>query len=226
MKLVSTLRRWLYLRMIRVYFWLQVRAARKAVQVKRASCSLLDAEIRFLKPDLLQLGEDDELDLLVEYVARQLTGRELLPELGTALGDGRAVELLELARKSDAVRQVIARYHSADAFFAGLLKDDGRKVAQLALARWAIPDLPEYDVASVYRELTKTVARLKSLRRELAERSALKVEFSITAISGGVALVSAIFVVAGFLHVRYFYQRMGVDVTGVGLLQCIFNLCR
>lgn len=208
-----TLRGRIYFYMLRLYYWLQVRAARKALLVKRLCCILLDAEIRFLKPNLLQLGEDDDLDLLVEFVARQLTGRDLLPELGPVQSDARAVELLALARKSDSVCQVIARYHLVDAFFAGLLKENTRKVAQLELARLAVPELPEYNAAAVYSEHTKTVARLNKLRKELAERSAFKVEFSIKEISGGVALISAIFVVAGFLYVRYFYQRMGVDVS-------------
>ena len=84
MTLVSTLRGWIYLRVIRLYYWLQFRAAKKAVLAKRLCCSLIDAEIRFLKPNLLQLVEDEDLDLLVEFVARQLTARELLPELGAA----------------------------------------------------------------------------------------------------------------------------------------------
>jgi hypothetical protein len=213
MRLVSTLRGWIYLRLIRLYYFLQVHAARKAVLTKRLCCILIDAEIRILQPNLLQLGEDDDLDLLVEFVARQLTARELLPELGSVAGDPRAGELLELARKSDTVCHVIARYHSVDAFFAGLVKEDARKIKQLELAQLANPKLPEYDATAVYRELTKTVARLKKLRNELAERSAFKIEFSIKAISGGVALISAIFVVAGFLYVRYFYQRMGIDVS-------------
>lgn len=210
---VSIVHGWLYIRILRLYYWLQYRAARKALQVKRLSCSQLDAEIRVLKSDLLQLGEDDELDLLVEYVARVLTRRELLPELETILGDARAAELLHLAHKSDAIRQVVARYHAADAFFASLLKEDSRKSAQLELARSVVPDLPEYDAGTVYREYATTVVRLKKLRKELAERSAMKLEFSVAAISRGITLVSAIFVVAGFLYVRYFYQRMGIDVS-------------
>lgn len=213
MGLMSTLGGWLYLHMIRLYYWLQIRAARKAVQLKRLSCSLLDAEIRYLKPDLLQLGEDDELDLLVEYVARQLTGRELLPELGAVQCDSRAIELLELAQKSDEICHVVARYHAADGFFSGLLKEDVRKGTQLQLARLVVPSLPEYNVETVYREHAKTAVRLKRLRKDLAERSAIKVVFSISAISGGIALASTTLVVAGFLYVRYFYQRMGVDVS-------------
>jgi hypothetical protein len=213
MKIFSPFRRWLYLRLLRLYYWLQIRAARQALQVKRVSCSLLDAEIRYLKPDLLQLGEDDNLDLLVEYVSRQLTERELLPELGPVLGDITAIELIALARKSDAVNQVIARYHAADAFFAKLLKDDARRAEQVKLGRRAVPSLEEFDAQTVYQAHTKTVVRLRTLRKELAERSALKVQFSIEALSGGVALVSAIFVIAGFLYVRYFYGRLGIDVS-------------
>lgn len=198
---------------MRLHFWLQRKAAWKAVHLKRLCCSLLDAEIRSLKPDLLQVGEDDRLDLVVEYVARQLTGREMLAELEPVVDDSRVAELLDTARKSVEVQQVVARYHATDAFFADLVKDEGRKSGQIALARAAIADLAEYDAGAVYREHTKTVARLGKLRKELAERSALKMEFSIEGISGSVALVSAVFVVAGFLYVHYFYRRMGVDVS-------------
>jgi hypothetical protein len=209
----SKLRGSLYLNLMRLYYWLQVRAARKAVHLKRLCCSLLDAEIRFLKPDLLQLGEDDRLDYIVEYVARQLTGGEILPELQSFAGENLVFDLLDLAQQSDEVKNVIARYHATDAFFAGLLKDDVRKKGQMELARAASPELAEYDAGAVYREHTKTVTRLGKLRKQLAERSALKVEFSIAGISGSIALITAVFVVAGFLYVHYFYRRMGVDVS-------------
>jgi hypothetical protein len=85
--------------------------------------------------------------------------------------------------------------------------------AQLALARSAVPDLRPYDATAIHREHTRTVARLGTLRKELAERSALKFDLSVSAVSSTVGVVSAVFIVAGFLSVRYFYQRMGVDVS-------------
>lgn len=213
MSFFSALRNWLYHRILHLYYWLQVRVARKAMQLKRSNCSLIDAEIRLLKSDLLQLGEDEELDLLVEYIARQRTGRELLPELEAMKGNARAIDLLEASEKSEAIRNVVVRYHLADAFLAALLNDDARKDAQIKIVRLSAPGQPEYNAHDIYREHAKTVARLKEIRKILAERSAIKMEFSISAISGGVALASAIIVVAGFLYVRYFYQRMGVDVS-------------
>lgn len=213
MTILSNLRGWIFLRIVRLRFWLQVRAARKAVLAKNLCFRLLDAEIRFLKPDLLQFGEDENLDLLVEFVARQLTARELLPKLEVLVGNPSAGELIELARKSETISEVIARYHLVDSFFAGLLKDGARKVSQFELARLVAPDVPELDAAAVYLEHAKTIVRIDKLNKELAERSVLKIEFSINAISGGVSLISVIFVVAGFLNMRYYYQRMGVDVS-------------
>lgn len=166
-----------------------------------------------LRTDLLQIGEDDELDLVVELVSRELTSREVLPELLAVRSDSRVTELRKLAEESNDVKQVVARYHCTDAFFAGLLKDDGRKTEQIALARASVESVPDYDTNSIYREHTKTLRRLSKLRKELAERSALKMDFSIQGISGAVALVTAVFVVAGFLQVHYFYRRMGVDVA-------------
>lgn len=175
--------------------------------------SLLDAEIRCLQPNLLQLGEDDNLDLVIEYVSRKISGRELLAELESVADDDRIVMLSELALKSKDVQQVVARYHATDAFFAGLLKDEARKAAQTSLARVACPETADYDSGEIYRAHTKTVRRLGVLRKLLAERSALKMDLSLVKISESVALVSAIFVVAGFLYVNYFYRRMGVEVS-------------
>ncbi len=211
--MTSKLRGWAYLALMRLYFWAQRKAAWKAVHLKRLCCSLLDAEVRMLRPDLLQIGEDDELDLVVELVSRELTAREILPELLAVRSDGRVAELRELAADSTDVKQVVARYHCTDAFFAGLLKDDDRKTEQMVLARASVESAADYDPNAIYREHTKTLRRLSKLRKELAERSALKMEFSIQGISGAVALVTAVFVVAGFLQVHYFYRRMGVDVA-------------
>jgi hypothetical protein len=207
----SNVRSWLYLHLYKSHLRLQLRSARKAISLQRLSCSLLDAEIRNLKGDLLQLGEDDYLDLVVECVARRLTDRPIPTAVETVVGDVRVVELLDLANKSDAVKLVLARYHAADAYVAGLSKDEARKAAGLERARCARPDLIEYDARAVYREHAQTAGRLTELKRELAERSALKMEFSISALSGGIALLSAMFLCAGFLYVRYFYRRMGVD---------------
>lgn len=198
---------------MRLYFWMQRKAAWKAVHLKRLCCSLLDAEVRMLRPDLLQPGEDDELDVIVELVSRELTEREMLPEHFAVRSDSRVSELRQLASASIEVKQVVARYHGTDAFFAGLLKDEGRKTEQIALARAAVQYAAEYDVNTVYREHSKTVRRLSKLRKELAERSALKMDFSIQGVASAVAVVTAVFVIAGFLQVHYFYRRMGVDVA-------------
>lgn len=209
----SKMRSRMYLILMRLYFWLQRKAARKALKLIRLCCSLLDAEIRLLQPSLLQLGEDDRLDLVVEYIARQLTAREIIPSLDAVLEDPRIAELMDAARRSEDVLQVVGRYHATKAFFADLLKDEEGKNKQTAMASAAVADIAPYDAGAVYREHTKTVTRLNKVRKELAERSALKVEFSISAIAGSVGLITAVLVVAGFLHVHYFYRRMGVDVS-------------
>jgi hypothetical protein len=198
---------------MRLYFWAQRKAAWKAVHLKRLCCSLLDAEVRMLRPDLLQIGEDDELDLVVELVSIELTAREILPELLAVRSDSRVRDLRDLALASLNVKQVVARFHGADAFLAGLLKDEVRKAEQMALARAAVASAAEYDVNSIFREYKNTVQRNSILRKELAERSAFKMHFSIPGIASAITLITAVFIVAGFLQVHYFYRRMGVDVA-------------
>jgi hypothetical protein len=121
--------------------------------------------------------------------------------------------LRELALASLDVKQVVARFHGADAFLAGLLKDEVRKVEQMALARAAVASAAESDVNSIFREHKNSIRRNSSLRKELAERSALKMHFSIPGIASVIPLVTAVFIVAGFLQVHYFYRRMGVDAA-------------
>lgn len=207
------LRGWIDLHLLRLKYKLEFRAARKSVQLRNLCCLLVDAEIRALKPDLLQLGEDERLDHIVEYVAGQLMNREALAETLPVSTDDLVFELIQLAQKSDNVQIAIARYHATEAFFSDIVKDEARKDGQLVLARTASPTIVEYDAGAVYKEYGLTVARHDKLRKQLAERSAFKMEFSVAGISSGIALITTIFVVSGFLYIHYFYRRMGVDVS-------------
>jgi hypothetical protein len=74
----------LQLRLLKVYFCTQLWSARQATGLMKISLRLLDAEIRLCREALLQIGEEEEVDLVVEYVARQLTRRPQLPELDAA----------------------------------------------------------------------------------------------------------------------------------------------
>jgi hypothetical protein len=213
MSIILRLRGRLNFYRLRLNQWLQLRAVRKAVYLRNICAVLLDAEMRFLKSNQLQLGEDDELDNIVEYVSRYLTTREIPPDLQHFAGENLVSELLLLSQHSAEVKNVIARYHAANAYFAGFFGDEVRKKSQLGLARTTLPEIAEYDSKAVSRECSISLARLGKLRKQLAERSALKVEFSIAGVSGSIALVIAIFVVAGFLYIHYFYRQMGVDVS-------------
>lgn len=207
------IRIWVYFKLIRIKFWLQKIVARKAILLKQRCTSLLDSEIRILKSEHLQLGEDERLDLVVEYVARRLTNRKILPELVSIAGDNHVADLLDAAKNSKKISQVVARYHATSAYLASLAKDIEKEYKHRSMAGIAQTDIAEYDSRAVYQEYKKTVERLRRLNRELAERSALKIQFSIETITKAIPLISAVFITAGFLQVHYFYSRMGVDAS-------------
>lgn len=211
----TRIRHTILLNLLKVYYWGQRWSAREAAQLKRVAASLLDAEIRLCHEEVLQIGEDDNVDAIVEYVARQLTKRPLLPELDAALQTHSelAIALLECAKKSDDVQLCIASYFLADAFFAYLLKDDERKEAALADARSAISTSAPFDVATLVSRLKQLKQRLRTVRAKLAERSAIKVNIGISDVSASLAVVTAVFVTSGFLYTRYYFGAFGVDVS-------------
>jgi hypothetical protein len=163
----------------------------------------------------LQLGEDEEIDCVVEYVSRQLTRRPLLPELDAAVlaQSELASSLLYDAQNADRVRLCITTYFLADAFFASILKDQPRQLASLSEAQSIDPTISLLDIATLVRNYKQAKKRLKEADAALSERSAIKLEIGLSDISALIAVTSTVFVVSGFLYTRYFFSLFGVDVS-------------
>lgn len=206
---------WALLLLVRIYYWARLQSAHQAVSLKKRSASLLDAEIRLCRDSLLQIGEDDQVDMVIEYVARQLTGRPLLPELDTAIAKNSelATSLLIEAKARTQVQEAVKTYFLAGAYLSALCNNQTDADHALNEARVVDPSSVSFDSVSLSRKKRTVEKRLREVRALLAERSSLKLEFKLLDLSTLIGIVSALFVISGYLYTHYFFSMFGVEVS-------------
>jgi hypothetical protein len=212
---VQRVRFWMILQIYRLYSWAKIQSARQSVSLKKKCLSLLDAEIRLGQEGLLQLGENEEMDLVVEFVSRQLTKRPHLDALDDAIQNNSqlAADILNAVRENKDVQWAVKTYFSADAYFASLLNDSGRVEESLKEARLVDPEIAAFDQSAIASQLKIAHRRILEVRQILAERSALKIDVTLSELSTLLGLVSAVFLISGYLYTHYFYSLFKVDIS-------------
>lgn len=212
---LEKLRFWVYLRLLKIYYWAQRSAFKKALALRNLSVRILDSEVRLLEPTLLQVGERDGDDEVVEYVCRYLTQRQMILEIENAahLRSEMATELIARCKQSKEVCEVIATYFLAEAFTSSLLKDSEREEINIKNARQFVPDAQSLKVDATYKLHSKLKRRYYVIRSELAERSAIKIDFQVSSLISLIGVVSALFVLSGYLCTSIFLGTFGVDVS-------------
>ncbi len=212
---LGKLQTWVYLKLLKFYYWVQRSVFIKALELKTLCLRVLDAEIRILEPTLLQLGEIDDDDFLVEYVSRTLTQRKMTPKVeGVAHSRSKlATELIVRCRKSSNICDVAANYFLADVYAAIQLKEEDRKNIALSNARQFVPDIQPIEAGSIYKIHARLKKRFGVIRSELAERTALKIDFNLSDIVGAIGVISALFVISGYLYTRILLGAFGIDVS-------------
>lgn len=211
----TPIRSWFRTKAILVYYWLLKQAVWKSVRLTQISLSLMNAEIRMVDVSLLQIGEDENIDDIVEYVARRLSGRAVSEELEKAIqkSSHEAVELLNKVSSVTEVKEAVQAYHLADAFLAGFSSDKVREAKSIEAATAIGGATKPYDSPMVYQEVGRLTQRLRQVQRVLSERSAIKFTVSIANISSLFGVISVVFVASGFLYTRYFFAQFGLDVS-------------
>lgn len=212
---IGKLSSWAYLTLLKVYFWAQKSAFKKALDLKALSVRVLDSEVRVLEPSLLQIGEKDNDDDLVEYVSRNLTQRQMIQGIENAahLRSELAAELITRSKQSKSTCEAISTYFLAEAFTASLLKDDERKDICLNNARQFIPDACPLEVNSLYKIYAKLRKRFSVIRAELAERSAIKIDFHVSSLISLLGVVSALLILSGYLCTTILLGAFGIDAS-------------
>jgi len=205
---------WMRGQLFRLYLKLRTVTFKSALQLRQFSLSLLDAEIRLLSEALLQLGEDDDDDNVVEYVARQLTHRPMLrqPEI-TAQRAVLATTLLERASAAQEVQRAVTSYFLALAFTEQELQRGQAAQDFLDLAKAVDSAAAPLDDAAVTRRLAEVKRRRRLVMGALAERSAVKISTTLPEISALLGIVSVIFLCSGFLYTWFFFRFFGIDVS-------------
>lgn len=213
--LFEKLRNWVYLKLLKFYYWVQLSAFKKALDLKKLCLRVLDAEIRILEPSLLQIGEKDNDDELVEYVSRNLTQRQMIQGIeNTAnLRSELSTELIARSKQSPNTCETISTYFLAEAFAASQLKDDERKDDSLNMARQFVPEAYPLEVNSLYKTHAKLRKRFSIIRDELAERSAIKIDFSVSNLIALIGVVSALLVLSGYLCTTTLLGAFGIDAS-------------
>lgn len=212
---VRKISNWLLIQIYRFSISARLQSARQALELQRKSTALIDAEIRLCRDSLPQIGEDDDTDMVVEYVARQLTNRPYLSELDKALEKHSelAVALLADAKSSSSVRNTARLYFLADSFIQSILSKHQEEEESFQLACTFDSNAEKLKVTDLNKSLRLTKKRYREVRTSLAERSALKVDVKLSDISTVVGLISICVAISGYLHTHYFYSLFGIDVS-------------
>ncbi len=209
------LRTWIYPRHIKLYVWLHMLSVRKAGALIRICARILDFEIRALEPTFLQIGEIGSDDNLVEYVSRVLTQRPVIGGIDDVAHERSqlAMQLIDRARSSGNVREIVSTYFLTQAFLASLAMDENKMNVCLSNAREFHVDAQPFDVGSLYKAYAKAKTRDSILRRALAERSAIKIEVSLSNLVSLLGVASAVLVIAGYLYTTTLLDAFGVDAS-------------
>lgn len=212
---LEKLRNWVYLKLLKFYYWVQISAFKKAIDLKILCLRVLDAEIRILEPSLLQIGEIDDDDFLVEYVSRNLTQRQMTPRIEDVahLRSTLATELITRCKESSNVCDVVANYFLADSYAALQLKEEDKKETALNNARQFVSDIRPIEAGSIYKIHAKLKKRFGVARAELAERSAIKFDFQISSLISLIGVVSALFILSGYLYTSILLGAFGINVS-------------
>lgn len=188
---------------------------KRAIALKQLLIFLIDAEIRIEKLDFFQLGESTATDDIVECVSRQLTHRTPHPDLAQIESSNQLAisELKAIALTHEQTRTALKHYFLAQSYIEAAVKNSVEASRFLALARAidASVDVPsDADINVIFKLVKK---RLKLVRSALAERSAIKLDFRLSDLPAVAGIISAIFVVSGYLYTKYFFAAFGVDST-------------
>lgn len=176
---------------------------------------LLDAEIRYLDTSLLQLGEREDEDNVIEYVARVLTDREQLESTLAAVANmsDLAVRLQEKAQADASVRTVVGTYFLARAYASKGVNNTEDEQRFLDAATLFIPGAVALTPKDIYEKFSSLKKRHKELRTLLAERSAFKIEVRASDIIAVLTIVPAVMFVAGLWYVSNLLAEFGLQAS-------------
>lgn len=211
----KTIKSWIGARLFKLLRWLQLVVFRKALNLRVLCLRLLDSEIRLLDSSLLQVGEHDDEDYVVEYVARVLIGLPQLPESLSAVErlSGLASSLIDKSRASQEIKSIVGTYFQCSAFIATELKlPEDEKQHLLAASQFIAEPTPfaPKELLAIHQSYGR---RLNDLRKELAERSALKFDIKWSDAIAVLTICPAIIFLAGYFYTSALLGAFGLNAS-------------
>lgn len=211
----QTIKSWIGARLLRLLRWLQLVVFRRALNLRVLCLRLLDSEIRLLDPSLLQIGEQDDEDYVVEYVARVLIGLPQLPESLSAVErlSEVASNLVDKSRASQEIKSIVGTYFRCSAFIATELKSPEDERQHLISASQFIAEPTPFGPKELLEIHKSYGRRFDDLRTELAERSALKFDIEWSDVIAVLTICPAIIFLAGFFYTSVLLGAFGLNAS-------------
>ncbi|KON46932.1 hypothetical protein [Mariprofundus ferrooxydans] len=190
--------------------------------------------IRALDPDSRLHGYDEHTDKMVHLATWKITHQEEFEEdccieeierpedLKKAIHDLRQDyfsnkevidKLASKAINNENIRSLVVRYFLVMNFTETLQKKTKTAQQHLTRARELDASAEPLEAKHLWEIDRKTKKKYKSIRNEIADKTAVKISFDEINIGAFLSILSALFLTSGFLYEYTFLGAFGIDVT-------------
>lgn len=212
---IDSLRNAIGNQLLRLVYGLNMAIFKKNLSIQKRCFLLIDFEIRAAESSLLQLGEIEEEDDIVEYVSRHFTERPQVENLAAAAhrNSETVAKLIEKCSSSEKFNHALALYFLSLAYTSSVLKKEEDKNAFLERAKQFDSLATEFKADDVFKKYAEVNHRIKYLRKDLAERSAIKFNVTSVHISSFLAVAPALMLVVGVVYTNTLLAHFGVSAS-------------
>ncbi|MBB3005807.1 hypothetical protein [Cupriavidus alkaliphilus] len=214
-KLSQSIRFSVAIKLLRFLNWAKLRIGKKAISLQRILLIYLGMQIRLQEDSFLQYGERRHDDIIIDYVIRSLTGLPYLEnDFDPIMGHGKvATRIIRASETNSEIRKTVCRYFLGRAFVAKLLNKDHEEQDNLTRAQQLSPDAKPLKPDDIYRLHKQAKKTIKSAKRILAERSALKFRPTGSQLTSVLSITPAILLVAGVLYTTILLHSVGIKAS-------------
>lgn len=202
-------------RLWRLYYGIKRAILKKNISLQQRCFLLVDFEIRAANPTLLQLGEIEDDDGVVEYVSRYLMERpQIESSIAAATKNSEKVAgLIENYSNSSELKYALSVYFLSRAYTASVIQNSEERDEFLGRAKKSYPAAEEFKGDDVFKKYSDVNRRIKSLRKSLAERSAVKFDVNSAHITGFLSVAPALMLVVGVVYTNTLLAHFGVNAS-------------
>lgn len=221
--------------LLRLAFRIRLFVHKRSIRLSLLLFYKLKLQMRLLNSEFRSEGFDKHLDKIIHIAALRLQSPEIFdveahkflfkdyPEsLISKYGDIKSdyeqnkIEIdtfIQTALKNPRIKGTVIAHSLVKNFIAVLRKDDLAAAYFLALAKKYDQSATSIDGKRLFEIDGETRRELKELRYEISDREALKVDLSLSHVGALVSVVSAFFIITGYLYNNFLLGHFGVEVS-------------